>query len=68
MFGHGSGQIWFESLQCNGDEDHILQCSYNLFGSNCGHDEDVGLICGTSTTTLDFESTSSLVETGMYSN
>ena len=44
-FGQGSGRIWLNEVDCTGTEDSILQCSY-LPDNFCGHDEDVGVVCG----------------------
>ena len=45
-FGGGSGPIWLDDLDCNGNESSILNCSHKAFGvNNCGHDEDVAIQC-----------------------
>ena len=42
----GVGQIWMDDLHCTGSESSLIDCSFNGWGShNCGHHEDVGLIC-----------------------
>ena len=45
-FGEGSGQIWLDNLACLGTERVLYDCRHNGFGNhNCGHYEDVGVIC-----------------------
>ena len=44
----GSGYIWLDDLNCNGDETNILECkseSYSIGDHNCGPSEDIGVIC-----------------------
>lgn len=47
-YGPGSGTIWMDDVKCVGNETDIITCPH--FGPrdhNCGHDEDVGVICQT---------------------
>lgn len=45
-FGRGSGEIVLDDVVCTGDEYSIAVCRHNGFGQdNCGHHEDVGVIC-----------------------
>ena len=45
-FGEGSGPIWFDDVQCSGNELMIADCQHRGLGShNCGHHEDAGVIC-----------------------
>lgn len=46
FFGQGEGNIWLDDVQCTGQEPSIFQCEHKPFGTNnCGHGEDVGVIC-----------------------
>lgn len=46
-FGEGNGEILFDDLDCNGDEDSLMSCSHSGLGIHgCGHHEDAGVSCG----------------------
>ena len=45
-YGSGSGQIWLDDVNCKGSETSVNECSHSGIGShNCGHGEDIGVIC-----------------------
>ena len=46
QFGEGDGQIWLDGVSCSGSESQLLECANEGWANNnCGHDEDVGIIC-----------------------
>ena len=46
-FGEGSGPIWYDNVDCVGDETNITQCSHSGIGvHNCTHSQDAGVVCG----------------------
>lgn len=46
FFGEGNGEIWLDDVRCTGEEASILKCAHKPLGEhNCGHSEDVGVIC-----------------------
>ena len=45
-FGGGSGAIFLDDVECSGLEERLEHCHHNGIGvHNCGHSEDVGVIC-----------------------
>ena len=46
QFTSHSGTIWLDDVDCFGNEDNLLDCPSSPVGShNCGHYEDVALLC-----------------------
>ncbi|KAM9703287.1 scavenger receptor cysteine-rich domain-containing protein DMBT1-like isoform 1-T2 [Menidia menidia] len=45
-FGRGSGPIWLDNVECEGQEAALTHCRHAGFGeNNCGHGEDASVIC-----------------------
>ncbi|XP_041372995.1 deleted in malignant brain tumors 1 protein-like [Gigantopelta aegis] len=45
-FGINSKVIWLDDVNCNGDEQHLDQCTFGAWGnSRCGYNKDVGVTC-----------------------
>ncbi|KXJ07532.1 Deleted in malignant brain tumors 1 protein [Exaiptasia diaphana] len=46
--GQGPDPIWLDDVDCNGGESSLDQCTHIGWGvHNCGHHEDVGIVCNT---------------------
>lgn len=41
----GSGEIWITSVDCNGNESSLLDCTYSTDIGTCYHGRDVGISC-----------------------
>ncbi|KFV50252.1 Deleted in malignant brain tumors 1 protein, partial [Tyto alba] len=45
-FGHGSGRIWLDEVNCTGTEATLSECQARPWGSSsCDHQEDAGVVC-----------------------
>ena len=46
-FTNGAGHIWFEAIQCDGNENRLLDCTHPVFGTHhtCVHGQDAGVSC-----------------------
>ncbi|XP_051748198.1 scavenger receptor cysteine-rich type 1 protein M130-like [Ctenopharyngodon idella] len=48
-FGEGSGEIWADVLDCDGNETKLSECSISSWSrAECSHRRDVGVICSDS--------------------
>lgn len=49
FYGQGNGPVWFDNLQCTGQEGNIGACTNPGLGTladNCGdHSQDAGVVC-----------------------
>ncbi|XP_071804947.1 uncharacterized protein [Asterias amurensis] len=46
----GSGEIFLDDLECSGGESRLIDCRHPGWRTNnCGHSEDAGVVCSTST-------------------
>ena len=48
FYGQGNGPVWFDNLQCTGQEGNIGACTNPGLGTladNCDHSQDAGVVC-----------------------
>ncbi|XP_066024208.1 deleted in malignant brain tumors 1 protein isoform X2 [Pocillopora verrucosa] len=46
VFGQGTGPIWLDDVNCEGNETSITQCNYGGWGvHNCGYGKNAGVVC-----------------------
>jgi len=51
-YGAGTGRIWLDDVECEGDETFIGDCSHRRWGfHNCEHHEDVSITCSNTSLT-----------------
>ncbi|KAL1275618.1 hypothetical protein QQF64_035241 [Cirrhinus molitorella] len=52
-FGEGSGEIWADVFDCEGNETKLSECSISSWSrAECSHRRDVGVICSSSSLAL----------------
>ena len=51
-FGAGTGPIVMTNVRCPYIESRLMDCPFDLNHNSCGHDEDAGVRCSSSTTGL----------------
>ncbi|XP_052786999.1 protein bark beetle-like [Mya arenaria] len=46
FYGRGTGMIWLDHIECNGEEHSLFNCPGDVIGKHdCSHDEDIGIKC-----------------------
>ena len=55
-FEQGTGQIWLDDVNCEGNETLITQCSHGGWGvHNCGRGKNAGVVCRQLKGQLDYD-------------
>lgn len=44
-FGEGEGSILLDDVECGGDENRLIDCTYDRVTTDCSHGEDAGVVC-----------------------
>ena len=44
-YGQGSGTIWMDDVNCQGDEAFLQQCAHDVDTSDCSHSQDASVEC-----------------------
>ena len=55
-FGAGAGPIVMTNVRCTATENRLIDCPFDL-NNNCGHNEDAGVQCYSSTSGTKFKMT-----------
>ena len=59
-FGQGRGPIGLDDVNCNGNETYLTNCSHTTY-HNCGHQEDAGVFCNSSSQNISFSTMTTFV-------
>ena len=56
VFGQGTGPIWLDDVNCEGNETSITQCNHGGWGvHNCGYGKNAGVVCRQLKGQLDYD-------------
>ena len=56
VFGQGTGPIWLDDVNCEGNEKSITQCNHGGWGvHNCGDGKNAGVVCRQLKGQLDYD-------------